>query len=903
MLKKRNNTMRNKLTAFVILLLTLVLASSFASADLTDGIVAYYKLDETSGTTASNSVSSSYTGTANNARVFTSEVAGIINTGADFTQGNDIIDFGANSLGQITTSNSGTISAWSKGGTSGYTNTIMSKRKDTSNYHGFFLVSNDGVTGKPAVHWTNSGGTSFSIHAIDSSTTNWEHYVITFNNGVLYFYRNGVYQGTTTISGSTDSNLKLIFGAQRPTGDFGNNLVDEVGIWNRSLTSDEVEDLYNAQKDGFPSGQYPTFGESTEFKINARDSINLSLINTFNATINGTLYQTTNGTIVTPFLTNETEFLNISVEANNYFSYLNSTYNTSEGSLVAFLEPFPLEDFDLLTPSNTLTNATLFNITWTEAVSPTNKSVNYTIEIFDTNLNSSLANFTTSNLYYEWNTTTFDASTYNISVSARETPVNNIVTESSLLYLDKTNYLYFRNEQTTNPIENGNVTITRPFGNILQLQTDSEGKVTFNSFVGTTLQTGNYTIRFEDFTGFVTPITFHRNYSTLPQNETFDITVTNINLSIFYRTNSSVFNLPATIIIEGLLNTTTSTGNLFLQNQTIVAGTYTARVLSQGFWTEQKAFVYTSQENVNLNFYLLEVNNSNSATITVRVLDDFQRLVANAEVTLLQYDESSLSYKEVAQAFTDSNGEVKFLIEVNAKTYKINARRELNGAVYTASSGESGITFQNEYLEGESIALPQQIITLNLRFQDLFQVATLGSLQYTITESFNSTTNVSRISTTFTNTDGTSLEVCHQYFEIQGTRQTLLPSTQLCVTGSSGIVNDQGGILINRSKNYMATITANGVLLQSYRYNSVNSLENILKQNFIANPFILLIYILVIGVGLYSANLPLTGILLIMASIVQAILFPTAGIIGFSVLQILLALNLIFNGRKKQDFE
>jgi len=58
---------------------------------LIDDLILYYKLDEILGTTADDTHDNDYDATASNARVFTTEAAGILNTGADFSQGDDRI--------------------------------------------------------------------------------------------------------------------------------------------------------------------------------------------------------------------------------------------------------------------------------------------------------------------------------------------------------------------------------------------------------------------------------------------------------------------------------------------------------------------------------------------------------------------------------------------------------------------------------------------------------------------------------------------------------------------------------------------------------------------------------------------------------------------------------------------
>jgi hypothetical protein len=68
------------ISTFIFVIIAL---SSFGFAtNLNDSLIAYYKLDEISGTTASDSIGN-YNGIATNSAIFTSQVSGIINTGAD----------------------------------------------------------------------------------------------------------------------------------------------------------------------------------------------------------------------------------------------------------------------------------------------------------------------------------------------------------------------------------------------------------------------------------------------------------------------------------------------------------------------------------------------------------------------------------------------------------------------------------------------------------------------------------------------------------------------------------------------------------------------------------------------------------------------------------------------------
>lgn len=84
------------------------------------------------------------------------------------------------------------------------------------------------------------------------STNVWEHYVCTAEIGDMRIYRNGInVSGTTVIPtkpfypGDLMSNKYATFGGGGGIGYHLNGYLDEVGIWNRALSPEEVSTLYN----------------------------------------------------------------------------------------------------------------------------------------------------------------------------------------------------------------------------------------------------------------------------------------------------------------------------------------------------------------------------------------------------------------------------------------------------------------------------------------------------------------------------------------------------------------------------------------------------------------------------------------------------------------------------------
>ncbi|HNQ13175.1 MAG TPA: hypothetical protein PKH65_07145 [Bacteroidia bacterium] len=80
----------------------------------------------------------------------------------------------------------------------------------------------------------------------------WEHYVGTYNAGLMKLYKNGTLITTSSynLSGAIAANLPFYFGRGLPgaTNYFSGSL-DDIGIWNRELTPNEVMNLYNPTTD------------------------------------------------------------------------------------------------------------------------------------------------------------------------------------------------------------------------------------------------------------------------------------------------------------------------------------------------------------------------------------------------------------------------------------------------------------------------------------------------------------------------------------------------------------------------------------------------------------------------------------------------------------------------------
>ena len=94
---------------------------------------------------------------------------------------------------------------------------------------------------------------SYSINQLSSIANSWHSLIYTINqNSVCSLYFDGVFQGSyngINFTNCSDTNTNLRFGGNWVTHDpqWFKGKIDDIGIWNRALTLQEITDLYSAQ--------------------------------------------------------------------------------------------------------------------------------------------------------------------------------------------------------------------------------------------------------------------------------------------------------------------------------------------------------------------------------------------------------------------------------------------------------------------------------------------------------------------------------------------------------------------------------------------------------------------------------------------------------------------------------
>lgn len=201
-----------------------------AHPTLSNNIVSYWKLDGN----AADSVGS-YNGIVSGATLTT----GKINQAYNFDGADDYISIG-DVYNTIFVTNTFSISIWFKinnyNDHNGYHGMLIQKWYTSSASNNAFILYCDGS-------WvTNTKSTLFTVPSLNI----WHHIVVTMDNGLAKIYLDGILDATDTGHDCNSTTRPLRIGNLWNNHYDFDGIIDEVGIWSRVLTSQEITDLYNS---------------------------------------------------------------------------------------------------------------------------------------------------------------------------------------------------------------------------------------------------------------------------------------------------------------------------------------------------------------------------------------------------------------------------------------------------------------------------------------------------------------------------------------------------------------------------------------------------------------------------------------------------------------------------------
>src|SRR3989339_2049254 len=283
---------------FVICILVMLCSAAIVAAGINDGLIVYYDFDEANGTVAYDSAGSRDASLENGAAWTTGKEGSAVS----FDGANDYVDAGTDSLG---VSSAITVSAWvTRAGSGSDATTGIVER---GNYMYPFWLD---MVGQSVKNGVRTSGTNYIQNPDDITDNAWHHLAFTYNGSYQALYVDGNEVDSDSNSGTLDDRSGKLLTIGRTAGGSGyfNGKIDEVRIYERALSTDEISELYSGNQTGNqtedttpPSVPYLTIGAVTDTSIEllwSTSSDPESGVVEYNIYQNGGLYGSTIGTTV-----------------------------------------------------------------------------------------------------------------------------------------------------------------------------------------------------------------------------------------------------------------------------------------------------------------------------------------------------------------------------------------------------------------------------------------------------------------------------------------------------------------------------------------------------------------------------------------------------------------------------
>jgi hypothetical protein len=232
---------------------------AFSQSNLTNGLVAYYPFDGNANDASGNANN----GTVSNAQL-TNDRFGITNSAYQFNGTNSAILFPGAPLTNI---DNWTLTAWMNPAVLPQQGVALTVGHDgASPYNGYWLMISGGGSEVPGTHPSAGYPTVGMVDSAYSLPTNgvWYHVVMLRESGVTKFYVNGSQTpGTGAIAPIAPTGLTI---GSMTGANFFNGALDDVRIYNRALSSNEVSQLY--QYESAPRPCFPHAATATATVVN-----------------------------------------------------------------------------------------------------------------------------------------------------------------------------------------------------------------------------------------------------------------------------------------------------------------------------------------------------------------------------------------------------------------------------------------------------------------------------------------------------------------------------------------------------------------------------------------------------------------------------------------------------------
>ncbi|WP_379841411.1 LamG-like jellyroll fold domain-containing protein [Flavobacterium myungsuense] len=217
---------------------TTILTAQVPSYVPTDGLVGYWPFNGNA-----NDVSTNANNGTNNGATLTNDRFGNVNSAYSFDNTNISLPISSTSL-----INNYTLSLWVKLNNASISWPTFIQGINSANSDRYLMLQYSLSLNK-FNFYTPVGNSTAGVSVLAANTSSvgtWYNIIITNNNKVCRMYINGIFSYSANPVYINVVGNKLIVGDGGKNIELFNGLVDDIGIWNRALTPDEITNLYKA---------------------------------------------------------------------------------------------------------------------------------------------------------------------------------------------------------------------------------------------------------------------------------------------------------------------------------------------------------------------------------------------------------------------------------------------------------------------------------------------------------------------------------------------------------------------------------------------------------------------------------------------------------------------------------
>ena len=209
------------------------------NAQLSDGLIGYWPLDEGDGTTAANSAGGEDAELHNGVEWVDDPDRGVV---LSFDGVDAYADAGAETIPQMTQDNDFTWSVWiNQAGGNGPNDVVLGNRYGPE---GTDFAPREFIKFTPTKFefHLDGGGQNCEFDDLANSEGEWIHHVVVKTGDTFTHYTNGIEDESSTFTSELQNPQPFYFGGDQANENW-NGMLDDIAIWDRALSADEVGEL------------------------------------------------------------------------------------------------------------------------------------------------------------------------------------------------------------------------------------------------------------------------------------------------------------------------------------------------------------------------------------------------------------------------------------------------------------------------------------------------------------------------------------------------------------------------------------------------------------------------------------------------------------------------------------